>query len=224
MSAAIECSKYWLVSSEAQAQALSDMAELIPALVLAESCNDTVACGDYVRTSRFSTQPAAIRCTEKACWDVVSSTIRESIAPSFDAVRNSVNENFYEPHAYLGGLCLSQAKAAVAATQSLPIGSDEHVDSSLKTAQEWNIFRRIRHAMLLEYMGHAAVAFMLEAQKQLSAWNMAFELISSDTMSELSQPKAKSKTLRCPCAQELRQAVLDETSEMDAQLNRLKQQ
>jgi hypothetical protein len=167
MAAAIECSKYWYYALEAQADAWQAFVETLPGMIAVENCNycnSGAASAFRIRGAQDGVAPDTVCMREAQLWEVLHVTLRDSILPSMESDYTVINTKFYEPHFYCGSLCLAQARASISNTKSLSPGSDEHVEASLKTAQEWSIFRRIRHALLMEYEEDAVVALMFEVR------------------------------------------------------------
>jgi len=166
LAAAIECSKYWYHALEAQADAWHGFVDSLPGLIAVEGCNfsNSGAASAFRIRAADDGKAAASVCRETQLWEVLYVTMRDSIMPSMESDHTVINTKFYEPHFYCGSLCLSQARASISNTKGIAPGTDEHVDASLKTAQEWGIFRRIRHNLLMEYEEEAVIALMFEVR------------------------------------------------------------
>ena len=150
--AAIECSKYWNHVVEQRREALQKFSEMLPGIIEVESCNSTV-----------SMLPGGVAVSEAKLWSEVNGAVTECLESSTE-IADIIEADFYEPHTYFGSTCFEQAKSKLHHINGISSGSDEHIDASLKAVQEWNIYRNIRHKVMLKYFENAASTMMLEVR------------------------------------------------------------
>lgn len=150
--AAIECSHYWQHVAEKRRVALQKFADTVPGIIEVESCNSTV-----------SHLPGGVVVTEAKLWTEVAEAVSESVESIGEVVR-AIETDFFEPHTYFGSTCFDQAKSKLNYINGISSGSDEHIDASLKAVQEWNIYRNIRHKVMLKYFESAATTMMHEVR------------------------------------------------------------
>ena len=166
---AIDCSKYWQFTLEAQSLAFYQFAESLYGLIAVEACSAVEPNAHETNYRPYKSRSysnmnmnSRVLLSECNCWNVLLSTLKNNILPSLDVDSTIIGQRLNESHVYFGNLSLMQFKQSLSNTRTLPVGSDEHVDAALKTAQEWNIYRQIRHRVILEYIMNAVVELMFE--------------------------------------------------------------